>query len=67
MKDEYSIDPKGVGLKLSEWKEIEYLAKVLGMTRHKLAVKLLRYGLSHLKSGKIKTKTEIQEVTKLDL
>lgn len=52
------IEPSGVGLKKSEWAEIEQLAQGMGMTRHKLAAMLLRYGLDHLRSGKIKTKTE---------
>ena len=52
------IDAKGVGLKKSEWGEIEQRAQELGITRHKLAAILLRYGLDHLRNGKIKTKTE---------
>ncbi len=59
------IEAKGVGLKSSEWAEIEQRAQSLGMTRHKLAAILLRYGLDHLRQGKIKTKTEKQ--TTLDL
>lgn len=52
------IEANGVGLKKSEWAEIEQLAQRMGITRHKLAAMLLRYGLDHLRSGKIKTKTE---------
>lgn len=62
-----TIDAKGVGLKLSEWQEIEDRAKALGMTRHGLAAILLRYGLDHLRTGKIKTKTETQKTTTLDV
>lgn len=54
------IEAKGVGLKSSEWAEIEQRAQSLGMTRHGLAAILLRYGLDHLRQGKIKTKTEKQ-------
>ena len=61
------IDAKGVGLKLSEWQEIENRAKALGMTRHGLAAILLRYGLDQLRTGKIKTKTETQKTTTLDI
>lgn len=61
------IDAKGVGLKLSEWQEIEDRAKALGMTRHGLAAILLRYGLDQLRTGKIKTKTETQKTTTLDI
>lgn len=61
------IDAKGVGLKLSEWQEIEDRAKALGMTRHGLAAILLRYGLEHLRTGKIKTKTETQKTITLDI
>ena len=66
-RGEDKIDAKGVGLKLSEWQEIEDRAKALGMTRHGLAAILLRYGLEHLRSGKIKTKTETQKTTTLDI
>lgn len=52
------IDAKGVGLKKSEWAEIDERAQSMGITRHKLAAMLLRYGLDHLRSGKIKTRTE---------
>lgn len=51
------ITARGVGLKLSEWQEIETLAEGLNMTPHALAVYLLRYGMTDLRAGKIKTKT----------
>lgn len=66
-RGEDKIDAKGVGLKLSEWQEIEDRAKALGMTRHGLAAILLRYGLDHLRTGKIKTKTETQKTITLDV
>lgn len=52
------ITAKGVGLRTSEWAEIDALAKANGMNRHELAVKLLRYGLDALKAGRIKSKSQ---------
>lgn len=54
------IQTKGVGLKRSEWEEIDRQAKTLHMTRHRVAAYLLRYGLQALREGKIKTKVEKQ-------
>lgn len=52
------IAARGVGLKVSEWAELERLASANGMTVHALAVKLLHYGLEALKSGRIKSKSQ---------
>ena len=57
--DDAPADPitaRGVGIKASEWAEVERLAGDYGLTAHALAVRLLRYGLDALKAGKIKSK-----------
>jgi len=52
-KDE--ITAQGVGLRLSEWAELDTIAADLGMTPHALRVYAVRYFLAQYKAGKIKT------------
>jgi hypothetical protein len=53
------VKTRGVGLRSSEWAEIEAQAQRLNMNSHALAVVLIRYGLAQLQAGKIKTKSQI--------
>lgn len=44
---------QGVGLKASEWAEIEDIADELGQTRHAIAAYALRYFLKQYQAGAI--------------
>lgn len=52
------IAAKGVGLKLSEWAELDAIAADLGMTSHALRVYAVHYFLAHYRAGKIKPQTK---------
>ncbi len=52
-----SIKARGVGLKLSEWEEIEKIADDLGATPYAVAAYGIRYFLKAWHEGKIKTET----------
>jgi len=49
------IEAQGVGLKKSEWAELDTIAADLGMTSHALRVYAVRHFLAQYKAGKIKT------------
>jgi hypothetical protein len=51
------IKAQGVGLKLSEWAELDTIAADLGMKRHALRVYAVRYFLAAYKAGKIRATT----------
>ena len=51
------IKARGVGLKESEWAEIEKIAGEMGQTAHYVSAALLRHGLEAYRAGKLKPKT----------
>lgn len=57
-----SIKSRGVGLKLSEWEEIEKIAADLGIKPYALAAYALRYFLKAWHEGKIKTQSRKTEM-----
>lgn len=48
------IKSRGVGLKESEWRDLETIAGELDITLHAVSAYLLRYGLKEYRAGKIK-------------
>ena len=48
------IKARGVGLKLSEWAELEKMADAFEMNLHALTARLVRRGLKEYQDGKIK-------------
>ena len=52
------IKARGVGLKVSEWQELEKIANELGVTVHSLTSYGVRYFLKDYKQGKIKPQTK---------
>ena len=52
------IKARGVGLKESEWAEIESIAAAMGQTMHYVSAELLRAGLEQYRTGKLKPKTK---------
>jgi len=49
------ITAQGVGLRVSEWAELDTIAADLEMTPHALRVYAVRFFLAQYKAGKIKT------------
>ena len=54
-QEQDAITAQGVGLRLSEWAELDTIAADLGMTPHALRVYAVRHFLAQYKAGKIKT------------
>ncbi len=52
------ISARGVGLKASEWVELEKIAKEVGTTPHAIAAFGIRYFMKDYRAGKIKTQTK---------
>jgi hypothetical protein len=52
------IESNGVGLKASEWRELEAIAQELGKNRHYVAAYALRYFLKAYRAGDIKPETK---------
>ena len=52
------IEPRGVGLKASEWVEIEKIAAEIGITPHAVVQYGIRYFLKEYRAGKIKTQAK---------
>jgi hypothetical protein len=52
------VESNGVGLKASEWREIEAIAQELGTNRHAVAAYGLRYFLKAYRAGKIQPETK---------
>ena len=48
------IKARGVGLKVSEWDELQTIAGELDLTLHAVSAYAVRYFLKHYKAGKIK-------------
>lgn len=57
-KTDDPIESWGVGMKASEWRDVEKIAAELGTSRHKIAAYGLRYFLSAYHEGKIKPETK---------
>ena len=55
-KDE--VKSHGVGLRESEWLQIEAIADEMGITKHAVAAYALRYFLKSYNAGEIKTETK---------
>lgn len=55
------IRSRGIGLKLSEWEEIDKIAEALEITPHAVAAYGIRYFMKDYKAGKIKTQTKKTE------
>jgi hypothetical protein len=54
-KSQDKISARGVGLKASEWRELEKIAKEIGITPHAVLQYGIRYFLRDYRAGKIKT------------
>ena len=52
------IQARGVGLRQSEWAEIERIAAEVGTTPHAIAAYGLRYFMKDYRAGKIKTQAK---------
>lgn len=52
------IKTRGVGLKQSEWEELETIANELGITLHAVSSYGVRYFLKAYRQGKIKPETK---------
>ncbi len=52
------IRARGVGMKESEWAELEKIAKEIGVTVHAAASYGIKYFMRDYKAGKIKTQTK---------
>jgi hypothetical protein len=67
-KSEDKVRAHGIGLKDSEWSELEKIAEALGVTAHAAAVYAIRYFMRDYKAGTIKTQTKkIQTLPEIDL
>ena len=52
------ITSRGVGLRVSEWAEVDRIAAEWNVTPHSVAVMGVRYFLAELAAGNIETETE---------
>lgn len=52
------VKSQGVGLKISEWTHFEAIAAELGLTRHKLALWVMRDFMARYDRGEIETVTK---------
>ena len=52
------VKSSGVGLRESEWQQIEAIAEEMGITKHAVAAYALRYFLKSYDAGEIKTETK---------
>ena len=57
-KSQDKISARGVGLKASEWVELEKIAAEVGTTPHAIAAFGIRYFMKDYRAGKIKTQTK---------
>jgi hypothetical protein len=55
------IKARGLGLKLSEWKEIDELAEKLQVTPHAVTVYGVRYFLEQHRAGKVKIQVQTKK------
>ncbi len=55
------IKTRGLGLKLSEWEEVDRIAADMEIKPHGVLTFAVRYFLKHWREGKIKTKTETKK------
>jgi hypothetical protein len=53
-QDDDIVKARGVGLKISEWQELENIAGDLGVTLHAVSVYAMRYFVKQYKAGNIK-------------
>ena len=51
------VKARGVGLRQSEWWEMEGIAEEFGMTVHELSVYAIRYFLNKFHAGEVQTET----------
>jgi hypothetical protein len=67
-KSEDRVRAHGIGLKDSEWSELEKIAAEIGVTTHAAAAYGIKYFMRDYKAGKIKTQTKkIQTLPDIDL
>lgn len=59
------VNPKGVGLKESEWAEVEEIADDLGVTYHALRVFFMRWAIKQYKAGNVEI--PIRKEPKIDM
>jgi hypothetical protein len=57
-KSEDKITARGVGLKVSEWRELEKIAAEVGTTPHAIAAYGIRYFVKDYQAGKVKTQSK---------
>lgn len=57
-KSQDKISARGVGLKASEWAELEKIAEEIGITPHAAAAYGIKRFMKDYKAGKIKTQTK---------
>jgi len=58
------ITSRGIGLRSSEWAEIDRIADKWNVTPHNLTVMGLRYFMEQLAAGKVETETQPQTTIK---
>jgi hypothetical protein len=59
------IQARGIGLKASEWAEVEAIAADLDTTTHAILAYGVRYFLKHWRDGKIKPQTQVKKTKTL--
>jgi hypothetical protein len=64
-RDSDIIRSRGIGLKLSEWEDVDKIAAELGITPHAIAAYGVRYFLKAWHEGKIKTETQVKKTKTL--
>jgi hypothetical protein len=52
------IQARGIGLKASEWQELEKIAADIGITAHAAAAWAIRHFMNEYKAGRIKTQSK---------
>lgn len=52
------IQARGIGLKTSEWAELEKIAAEIGITGHAAALWAIRHFMNEYKAGRIKTQAK---------
>jgi LDH2 family malate/lactate/ureidoglycolate dehydrogenase len=64
-RDSDIIKSRGVGLKQSEWAEIDQIAAELDTTPHSIAAYGVRYFLKAWREGKVKPQTHVKKTQTL--
>ncbi len=56
------IKTRGLGLRLSEWEEVDKIAAEMEVKPHGVLTFAVRYFLKHWREGRIKIKTETRNI-----